>query len=135
MGIKAMFQGVTASPPEKPDKFHAIAKALDAQTGISGMMNGYGNQAQSNTATGMQTMPAQQMREMLNRAQMPVDPRMVVKPVVEPIFKVRHIRNGFLLAHTKQAGYISEEDFCADMAEVGHRVTALLVQYMLEDSK
>jgi len=50
-----------------------------------------------------------------------------------PMFHVRKIRNGYILAHSRRQGAIAEEDFCADYNEVGQRVTALLVQFNLTE--
>ena len=50
-----------------------------------------------------------------------------------PMFHVRKIRNGYILAHSRRHGGMAEEDYCADYNEVGQRVTALLVQFNLTE--
>lgn len=52
-----------------------------------------------------------------------------------PRFLIRKIRNGFILRHAKAEGCVYEEDFCADLKEVGERVTAILVQYELQSGE
>ena len=114
MGIKNIFGGAKIPPP--PDDFHAIAKMLDAQTGISPLMQGYGNQA--HTATGMQMMQAQQnagIHNMLNHAQMM---KVGLKDPKEMHFVMREIRNGYMVKVGDNEVYVK------DLNDVGGVIVA-----------
>lgn len=118
-------------------------------------MSDYANAAgygASTTATEIAMKQQSAINQMVNNAaQMQVNPMMIgpgtvtgaqmyptpkVKPApAEPQFKVVKIRNGYLLHHAPTPWADFEQDYCADMNEVGQRVTALLVQYMLQEEK
>jgi hypothetical protein len=61
-----------------------------------------------------------------------IHPNAIYEPV-RPMFEVRRIRNGFVLAHSGRRGELSHEDFCATYKDIGDRVVACLVEMELKE--
>ena len=135
MGLKTMVGASVFGQKAAPENKTATEVAMRQQLG--GL---FSNGTISNAMAAQQSaMSNALMNSMMNSAQIQANPYVGLSDYQRgppaPRFQVRTIRNGYILCHAKYDGDVSQEDFCEGMKEVGERVTAVLVQYQLEEKK